>query len=127
MPVSVWVWTPIDFIRESYTKRLDTVLVSLIGYGIFLLAPIFYFRVTDSASPLESEGLSPEELNMTYQMYSHQKHRFAGMGLQDHQANLPSVSHGRQKAVGTLPAIHAPKVHEISSLMISPLQQRGSL
>jgi Ca2+-binding EF-hand superfamily protein len=66
MPVSVWVWTPIDFIRESYTKRLDTVLVSLMGYGIFLLAPIFYFRVTDSASPLESEGLSPEELNMTY-------------------------------------------------------------
>eukprot|EP01043_Picozoa_sp_COSAG02_P025025 COSAG02_NODE_1390_length_12915_cov_6.825531_1_plen_3708_part_00 len=47
IPVALWVWTPIEFIKDNFTQQLSAVMVSLLGYGLFLLVPVFYFRVDE--------------------------------------------------------------------------------
>lgn len=47
VPVSLWVWTPIEFIKENFSAEPLVVMVSLLAYGLFLLVPVFYFRVSD--------------------------------------------------------------------------------
>lgn len=47
VPVSLWVWTPIEFIKENFSTKPVIVMVSLLGYGLFLLVPIFYFRANE--------------------------------------------------------------------------------
>jgi Ca2+-binding EF-hand superfamily protein len=58
VPVALWVWTPIEFIKENFTQQLSAVMVALLGYGLFLLVPVFYFRVdeSDSLGTVDSSG-----------------------------------------------------------------------
>ena len=52
VPVSLWVWTPIEFVKENFTTEPIWVMGSLLGYGLFLLLPIFYFRVRESETDI---------------------------------------------------------------------------
>lgn len=65
-----------------------------------------------------------EELNMTYQTYAHQKQKYAA--IQEQQASLPNRPRKQKVAQGTLPAINGPKLHDLNSFMISPLQHKRS-
>lgn len=47
VPVSLWVWTPIEFIKENFSTEPIKVMASLLAYGLFLLVPIFYFRTNE--------------------------------------------------------------------------------
>lgn len=60
VPVSTWVWTPVEFIKENFTTEPIWVMTSLLGYGLFLLVPIFYFRASDLKNDSSSNSSMAE-------------------------------------------------------------------
>jgi hypothetical protein len=66
VPVSLWVWTPIEFIKENFSAEPIKVMASLLAYGLFLLVPVFYFRTTEGEDGSLSliEGTEQPEIDL---------------------------------------------------------------
>lgn len=70
VPVALWVWTPIEFIKENFTQDLMPVMGALLGYGLFLLVPVFFFRVIgeSDASLMDGNNRTGDTVDYSYLM-----------------------------------------------------------